>query len=120
MLSLAKHARWAGLMALASCSPDAADAPEGEQVACALDDAENFAEVCVLQRDGPRFIVYRPDGGFRRFEPVAGQGVRSIDGADAAIITDLADGRTEIAVDGDRYRVWVVRPQRPPDPNAAP
>ena len=109
MLSSSKHARWAGVVALASCSPNP-PSPAGETIACALDGAADFAQVCVLERDGPRFLIRRPDGGFRRFEPIEGRGLRSIDGADAAILVPLADGSTEIAIDGDRYRVRVAAP----------
>ena len=98
--------------ALPACSPDP-PTPAGEMIACALDGAADFAEVCVLERDGPRFLIRRPDGGFRRFEPLEGRGIRSIDGADAAILVPLADGMTEIAVERDRYRVRVARPSEP-------
>ena len=94
----------------ASCSRSSDEGPQGETIACALDGAADFAQVCVLERDGPRFLIRRPDGGFRRFEPIEGRGIRSIDGADAAILVPLADGSTEIAIDGDRYRVRVAAP----------
>ena len=99
-----KSARLACVVALASCSPPPAE-PKGERIACALDGATAFAPVCVLKRDGPRFSLHRPDGGFRRFEPLPGQGVHSIDGAHAAVVIPREDGITELAVDGDRYRV---------------
>jgi hypothetical protein len=100
------------MAALPACSPDP-PTPAGEMIACALDGAADFAEVCVLERDGLRFLIRRPDGGFRRFEPLEGRGIRSIDGADAAILVPLADGMTEIAVERDRYRVRVARPSEP-------
>jgi hypothetical protein len=115
VLSLSKQARWACLLALPSCSQQAEAPPLGEPIECALDGATKFVEVCRLERDGPRFSLHRPDGGFRRFEPVEGQGVRSIDGADAALVRALADGRTEISVAGDRYRVRVAAPAQVPE-----
>ena len=96
-------------LALAGCGKSP-EPPAGETIACALDGSAEFAQVCRLERDGPRFSVHRPDGGFRRFEPVEGQGVRSIDGADAAIVLPRADGISELVVDGDRYRVRVMNP----------
>jgi hypothetical protein len=95
-------------MALASCSPPPAPPDAGERIACALDGAKAFADVCVLKRDGPRFSLHRPDGGFRRFEPLEGQGIHSIDGANAAVVLPRADGTTELVVDGDRYRVRIT------------
>ena len=105
----------AGLsIALAACASEP-EPPPGERIACALDGTRAFAEVCLLERDGPRFSVHRPDGGFRRFEPVEGQGIRSIDGADAAIVLPRANGVSELVVEGDRYLVRVARPQNPAD-----
>ena len=102
---------FAGLtMALAACG-SAPEPPAGERVACALDGAKDFAEVCRLERDGRRFSVHRPDGGFRRFEPVKGQSIHLIDGADAAIVLPRANGFTELVVEGDRYLVQVARPR---------
>jgi hypothetical protein len=63
-----------------------------------------------IERDGPRFSLHRPDGGFRRFEPLAGQGIHSIDGTHAAVVIPRADGITELVVDGDRYRVRLAPP----------
>ena len=103
------------LSACAQSEPEAA----GERIACALDGATDFAEVCTLERDGPRFSVHRPDGGFRRFEPVEGQGIRSIDGVDAAVLIPRDDGITELAVDGDRYLVRVVKPPDLPEPRVS-
>lgn len=99
------------ILALAACG-SAPEPPAGERVACALDGAKDFADVCRLERDGPRFSVHRPDGGFRRFEPLdGGQRIHVIDGADAAIVLPRANGFTELVVGGDRYRVQVARPR---------
>ena len=106
-----RSAAFAGLtMALAACG-SAPEPPAGERIACALDGAKDFAEVCRLERDGPRFSVHRPDGGFRRFEPVEGRSIHLIDGADAALVLPRANGVTELVVEGDRYLVRVARPQ---------
>jgi len=113
-----KHFALPCVLALSACAqaePEAA----GERIACALDGATDFAEVCTLERDGPRFSVHRPDGGFRRFEPVEGQGIRSIDGVDAAVLIPRDDGITELSVDGDRYLVRVVKPRGLPEPQVS-
>ena len=105
---------FAGLtMALAACG-SAPEPPAGERIACALDDTKDFADVCRLERDGPRFSVHRPDGGFRRFEPIDGR-IHLIDGADAALVLPRSNGFTELVVGGDRYRVRVARPPDPSD-----
>lgn len=100
--------------ALAACG-SASEQPPGERIPCALDGAKDFAEVCRLERDGPRFSIHRPDGGFRRFEPVEGQGIHSIDGADAAIVLPRANGFSELVIEGDRYLIRVARPREPAD-----
>jgi hypothetical protein len=99
-------------LALAACGSAPEPVP-GEPVACALDGAKDFVEACRLERDGPRFSIHRPDGGFRRFEPVEGQGIRSIDGADAAIVLPRANGFSELVIDRDRYLIRVARPREP-------
>ena len=82
----------AAAMFLTACgSAPQAGEPKGERIACALDGAKDFAEVCRLERDGPRFSVHRPDGGFRRFEPVEGRSIHLIDGADAALVLPRAN-----------------------------
>jgi len=113
-----KHFAVPSVLALSACAPSEPEAA-GERIACALDGATDFAEVCLLERDGPRFSVHRPDGGFRRFEPVEGQGIRSIDGVDAAVLIPRDDGITELAVDGDRYLVRVVKPRGFPEPQVS-
>ncbi len=113
-----KHLALPCILALSACAQSEPEAA-GERIACALDGAPDFSEVCTLERDGPRFSVHRPDGGFRRFEPVEGQGIRSIDGVDAAVFIPRDDGITELAVDGDRYLVRVVKPPGSPEPRVS-
>ena len=106
MLSLSKHARWAGVLALVSCSPKVADETPGDPIECALDGAAQFTASCRVERQivpGASILVIRhPDGGFRRFE-IEGDIVRTADGLDAAAVTVLRDA-TEVAVGTDRYR----------------
>jgi hypothetical protein len=100
------------LFALAACSqgsePDPSQPAEGsEHIACAVDGAADFAEVCAVERvtgDGKLGLVVRhPGGGFRRFEVVPGQGVTVTDGADAGTVKVVGD-RLEVTVGADRYR----------------
>ena len=105
MLSLSKHLRWAGLLLLAGCAQPPAE-PKAETIACAIDGAADFADVCTVERaivpGGSIETVRHPDGGFRRFE-IEGDWVRAADGADAAT-TAVRDGATEVTIDDDRYR----------------
>ena len=69
------------LLALSACGVQpAGEKPSGEAIACALDDAPEFADVCTLERSGAEVVVHRPDGGFRRFAASA-EGFAPIDGA---------------------------------------
>ena len=115
MLSLSKHARWAGLLVLAGCAKPGAEAPKGERIACAIDGATQFAEVCTVERGDPQFTIHRPDGGFRRFEAASDIGIAAIprslsaaDGSEALQVAPLADGSVELAIGSDRYRLKVT------------
>ena len=105
MLSLAKHARWMGLLSLGSCSQPSEPIP-GEPIACALDGAAQFTASCRVERQivpgGDILVIRHPDGGFRRFE-IEGDIVRTSDGLDASEVTVRPDA-TEVAVGSDRYR----------------
>ncbi|MCB2061349.1 MAG: hypothetical protein R3E09_10705 [Novosphingobium sp.] len=109
-------------LALAGCKPaqDGAaavmDEPREEvkkedlgpnQIACALDGLEVFADICSVQQskqDGTLYLVVRhPDGGFRRFEVLTdGHGLATADGSEVAE-TMLDDGMLEVAVGEDHY-----------------
>ena len=82
--------------------------PSGERIACAVDGAAEFAAVCTLERRSGGLVIHRPDGGFRRLDAA----LQPIDGADAATVTALAGGGSEVAVAGDRYRVPADAPRR--------
>lgn len=102
------------LALLAGCSGGTASGPVAEaddgRVACALGSDTEFAEKCDVERvqnGAKRELVLRhPDGGFRRFEIVTdGRGLIAADGAEQAVITPLADGRIQLSVGDDRYRI---------------
>jgi hypothetical protein len=109
MLSLSKHARWAGLLLLAGCARPAAE-PAGKTIACAIDKATEFADVCTIERNGSRLVVRRPDGGFRQFETTIDGKVTALDGADTAQAIAIANGKVEAQIDGDRYRFSLKAP----------
>jgi hypothetical protein len=87
-----------------------ANAGGGERVECAAAGATTFARNCTVERTGSAegliLTVRRPDNGFRRLLVVNdGRGVIAADGAEAAKVTVIGDGRIEVAIGGDRYRL---------------
>ncbi|MFM9978950.1 MAG: hypothetical protein ACKVOP_13025 [Sphingomonadaceae bacterium] len=80
-------------------------APE-DRIECALDGTETFKNDCALERIGKTSAVLRhADGGFRRIEIAADGTIEGADGSMAAMGTPLVDGRFELTLGGDRYRL---------------
>ncbi|MBA1375652.1 hypothetical protein [Sphingomonas ursincola] len=104
----------AALAVLAGCSgetqPDPVAGADDSRVACALGSDTEFAQKCDVERvqngDRRELVLRHPDGGFRRFEIVTdGRGLIAADGAEQAVVTPLADGRIQLSVGDDRYRI---------------
>lgn len=108
----------AGLsLLLAACSgqsspgePESLTGGDESRIACALAGETEFTEQCDVERvqngDKRELVIRHPDGGFRRFEIVSdGRGLVAADGAEAAMVTPLADGRIQLSVGTDRYRI---------------
>ena len=95
---------------LAACSGGAPGAAQGgERVACALDGAADFAEICAADRvavgDQRLLVVRHPDGAFRRFVLTAdGRELSAADGADEAEL-ELVGGSVVMTIGKDRYRL---------------
>ncbi len=109
-----RSAAVSALLVLSACDQAAAPAvDEGRLIECALAGAGSFARECradvVRQGDVPQLILRHPDGGFRRFEILAGDAaterhLATADGADPAQFND--DGQVlAITIEADRYRV---------------
>lgn len=111
------------LLALAGCSGPSAPADPGSlagdedaRVSCALAGETEFTEQCDVERvqkgDRRELVMRHPDGGFRRFEIVTdGRGLVAADGSEEAVVTPLADGRIQLSVGSDRYRIpATIRP----------
>ena len=80
--------------------------PEADRIECALDGAAAFAKDCALERGGGSALTLRhSDGGFRKLTLDKDGLIDTADGADAIILAPISDGRTEISVGGDRYRL---------------
>lgn len=111
------------LLALAGCSGPSAPGDseslagdEDARVSCALAGETEFTEQCDVERvqKGERreLVMRHPDGGFRRFEIVTdGRGLVAADGSEEAVVTPLADGRIQLSVGSDCYRIpATIRP----------
>lgn len=80
-----------------------------DRIECATG-ARAFARDCTVERtqsaEGLILTVRRPDNGFHRLLVVNdGRGVIAADGAEAARVSVIGDGRIEVAIGDDRYRL---------------
>lgn len=108
---------WLGILTLVACDGGGGDeqgatatAAPDDRVECALSGSDRFAADCAIERtEGATTLTIRhPDGGFRRLQ-VSGDGFVTADGAASAVVRALADGRNEVAVENDRYRLPAVK-----------
>jgi hypothetical protein len=100
---------------LVSCGEAREEARAGEAIECAIGGAA-FARSCTMERrEGPEGLtltIRNEAGGFRRLLlPKDGSGAVAADGAERARVSVLGDGRAEVAIAGDRYRLPVEIPQ---------
>jgi len=97
---------------LLSCGGEGEQARKGESVECAIGGAA-FERSCTMERsegpDGLTVTIRNEAGGFRRLLlPKDGSGAVAADGAERAQVSVLGDGRAEVAIGGDRYRLPVA------------
>lgn len=111
MLSLRPCLTLSACAALAACwdggAPEIAE-QGGLPVDCALDGGESFETACMLKpvEGTHQFVLWRPDGGFRRFESSPGGGWQAADGAELATSsTETNSEFLELTVAGDRFRI---------------
>lgn len=104
---------FAPLLLLAGCGGEGSpqQAPGDSAIECAIGGA-GFARTCTMERrsgpDGLILIIRNDRGGFRRLLlPRDGSGAIAADGAERAEVRVLGDGRAEVAIGGDRYRLPV-------------
>jgi hypothetical protein len=116
LILLAATAVLAGCSGSASSDRESLTGGDDSRIACALGDETEFTEQCDAERvqngDRRELVLRHPDGGFRRFDIVTdGRGLVAADGSEEALVTPLTDGRIELSVGGDRYRIpATVRP----------
>jgi hypothetical protein len=113
-----------GALALAACSQQPSEpaafsnaidnaqaaVTSEERIDCALAGAADFTRDCTIERtesaEGLILTVRHPDNGFHRLLVVKdGRGVIAADGAETAKVAVLDDGRIEVAIGSDRYRL---------------
>jgi hypothetical protein len=87
-------------------------AQAGEAIECAIGGGA-FERSCTMERregpDGLTLTIRNEQGGFRRLLlPRDGSGAVAADGAEPAGVTVIGDGRAEVAIGGDRYRLPVA------------
>jgi hypothetical protein len=86
--------------------------PLDDRVECAIGGGD-FARSCTMDvSEGPNgliLVIRNEAGGFRRLRvPSDGSGAVAADGAERAEVSVLEDGRAEVAIGGDRYRLPVA------------
>jgi len=109
VLLAACHQQSADRGAMSNAIDNAQAAVGGDRIECATG-AAAFARDCTVERtasaEGLILTVRRPDNGFHRLLVVKdGRGVIAADGAETAKVNVIGDGRIEVAIGGDRYRL---------------
>ena len=87
------------------------------RIDCRPEGAADFARACTVETadgaEGRILTIRKADGGFRRLRVTTdGSGVAAADGAAPAHVTLLPDGRAEVEIGGDRFRLPARRPTR--------
>jgi hypothetical protein len=90
-------------------APPAPGEPDN-RIECQAQGSASFERACSVESaDSPRgrvLTLRKADGGFRRLlRTDDGRGVVAADGAEAAHVTLMQDGRIEVEIGGDRFRL---------------
>lgn len=96
--------------ALTACgaAPDdkVATAAPDDRIECATGGAADFSKSCAIEKsDGTRIVLRHGDGGFRRVDIAADGTITAADGSDEPGGKMLPDGRFELTLGSDRYRL---------------
>jgi hypothetical protein len=77
-----------------------------DRIECAIGEGAEMANSCTLERSGGNGLVLRhEDGGFRKLTLDADGTIDTADGADGLALTPMSDGRTDVIIGADRYRL---------------
>jgi hypothetical protein len=100
------------LLTVTSCNAEpvienkVTSAKPDDRIECAIGSGSDFASACAIERgEGTSLVVRHNDGGFRRLTLTADGIIDTSDGADAILAQPLNDGRTEITIGENRYRL---------------
>ena len=96
-----------GAMANGAAAPDPGE--QDNRIECRSGDAVLFARACTVESadtaEGRILTLRKADGGFRRLRETAEGDFVAADGAERANSTALPDGRIELEIGGDRFRL---------------
>jgi hypothetical protein len=97
-------------LTLAACSAAPEDkvatAAPDDRIECATGGAADFTRACAVERgEGSALVLRHADGGFRRIELAADGTITASDGSDQPSGKPLPDGRFELTLGKDRYRL---------------
>lgn len=91
--------------AVPAAPTDSANAGDG-RIECRPEGVADFANACLLERAGETLTLRKPDGGFRRLIVTTdGRGVAAADGAEPAEVRVIGEGRIEVVIGGDAFRL---------------
>jgi hypothetical protein len=83
----------------------AAAAPD-DRIECAIGGATAFGKTCAVEKgEGTLLVLRHEGGGFRRIDLAADGTISAADGSDEAQGKSLPDGRFELTLGSDRYRL---------------
>ena len=97
-------------------APPPPGAPDN-RIDCRPEGTPDFARACTVETfdsdEGRLLTIRKADGGFRRLRVTTdGTGVVAADGAQRAHVSLLPDGRAEVEIGGDRFRLPARTPAR--------
>ncbi len=100
------------LLVLAACTGEPAndDATAGadieNRIECAVNGNTEISATCAIERGpGNALALRHPDGGFRRLTIETDGTIDTADGAESIVLVPMPDGRSEITIGTDRYRL---------------
>lgn len=77
-----------------------------DRIDCAVGGAPDFVKACAVEPgEGTILVLRHAGGGFRRIDLAADGTISAADGSDAAGGKPLPDGRFELTLGSDRYRL---------------
>jgi hypothetical protein len=97
------------VLLLAACGTQSETGAD-TRIECRIDGTNGFERVCRVESsdsaEGRILTVRKPDGGFRRLRVTTdGTGIVAADGAERAEVTRLGDGRSDVTIGGEAFRL---------------